>query len=204
MAESRPPDDEAEGRQTVHGGGNPMPGIRGGVVWFTGLSGSGKSTLARLLEQRLVDRQQRCYVLDGDVLRLGLCKDLGFSVKDRQENIRRAGEVAALFADASIIAIAAFISPFISDRAAVRALHRTGAFAEVYLSTSLADCERRDPKGLYRKARSGQLKLFTGIDAPYEAPPAPELQLDTAKLAPQDCIDQVIAVMIRLGMLPAP
>jgi adenylyl-sulfate kinase len=172
-----------------------MLGQRGGIIWFTGLSGSGKSTLSLLLAEKLSSAKQACYVLDGDTLRTGLCKDLGFSAKDRQENIRRSGAVAALFADAGIISIIALISPFIADRQLARALISPGYFVEVYLSTSLKICEERDPKGLYRKARSGHLPHFTGIDDPYEIPPSPDIRLDTENMSPQECVDLILLFM---------
>ena len=151
------------------------------VIWLTGLSGSGKSTLANALEQRLIQRGYHSYLLDGDNIRHGLNQDLGFSKEERVENIRRIGEVAALFADAGLIVITAFISPFRADRALVRALVPEGEFFEVYVRASLEACERRDPKGLYAKARAGVIRDFTGIDSPYEPPERPELVLDTER-----------------------
>lgn len=176
-------------------------GYRGGVVWFTGLSGSGKSTLSQILEQRLITTRRACYVLDGDVLRTGLCQDLGFSAKDREENVRRAGAVAALFADAGVIAIVALISPFIKDRLQARALLPSGAFFEIHLSTSLTVCERRDPKGLYQKSRSGHLPHFTGVDDPYEVPPSPDLRLDTEIIGPEACVDEVVRIITQAGLI---
>jgi bifunctional enzyme CysN/CysC len=154
-------------------------GTRGATVWLTGLSGSGKSTIATALEELLVSRGIPAYMLDGDNLRHGLNGDLGFSEADRAENVRRAGEVACLFADAGMIAIVPLISPYVADRSRVRARHEAGGlrFVEVFVDTPLEECERRDPKGLYAKARAGELKGFTGIDDPYEPPPAPELHL---------------------------
>ncbi len=151
------------------------------VIWLTGLSGSGKSTLANALEQRLIQRGYHSYLLDGDNIRHGLNQDLGFSKEERVENIRRIGEVAALFADAGLIVITAFISPFRADRALVRALVPEGEFFEIYIRASLEACERRDPKGLYAKARAGVIRDFTGIDSPYEPPERPELVLDTER-----------------------
>ena len=151
------------------------------VIWLTGLSGSGKSTLANGLEQRLMQLGYHSYLLDGDNVRHGLNRDLGFSKDDRIENIRRIGEVSALFADAGLIVITAFISPFRADRALVRALVPEGEFVEVHVQASLEACERRDPKGLYAKARAGVIRDFTGIDSPYEAPERPELTLDTER-----------------------
>eukprot|EP00475_Leptophrys_vorax_P009814 TRINITY_DN16500_c0_g3_i1.p1 TRINITY_DN16500_c0_g3~~TRINITY_DN16500_c0_g3_i1.p1 ORF type:complete len:299 (-),score=31.16 TRINITY_DN16500_c0_g3_i1:87-983(-) len=156
-------------------------GQRGCVLWMTGLSGSGKSTLAYTLEHALMEKGRITVVLDGDNIRHGLNKNLGFSAADREENIRRVGEVAKLFADAGIITIVSFISPYSKDRAAARALLEAGSFIEVYMKIPLAVCEQRDPKGLYKKARSGQLKGFTGIDDPYEEPEAAELVIEVSK-----------------------
>ncbi len=154
-------------------------GTRGATVWLTGLSGSGKSTIAAALEQRLVAAGIPAYVLDGDNLRHGLNGDLGFAEADRAENVRRAGEVACLFADAGLVAIVPLISPYLADRERVRARHVAGdlRFFEVFVDTPLEECERRDPKGLYAKARAGELPHFTGIDDPYEAPVDPDLHL---------------------------
>lgn len=153
--------------------------LGGATVWFTGLSGSGKSSVAAALERMLIDRGRACYLLDGDNLRHGLNGDLGFSRDDRVENVRRVGEVARLFADAGIVALATVISPYSAGRDRVRAAHDEAGltFIEVFMDTPLAECERRDPKGLYSKARAGELKGFTGIDDPYEAPVDPELTL---------------------------
>jgi len=157
-------------------------GHQGAVVWLTGLSGAGKTTLAMALEKSLFQRGCVAYVLDGDNLRHGLNADLGFSPADRSENIRRVGEVAALFADAGAICIVALISPYRSDRARAREAAKKGRFIEVHVAADLATCEQRDPRGLYRLARVGKIKEFTGIDAPYEAPQAPEIVVDTARL----------------------
>ena len=154
-------------------------GHAGAVLWLTGLSASGKSTLAMGLEERLLNRGYACYTLDGDNVRHGLNANLGFSPEDRAENIRRVGEVAALFADAGLICITAFISPYQQDRANARAAARRTHFHEIHVAADLATCEHRDPKGLYRKARAGDLRDFTGIDAPYEPPSNPELRIDT-------------------------
>jgi adenylyl-sulfate kinase len=154
-------------------------GHAGAVVWLTGLPGSGKSTLAMALERRLADLGWQAYTLDGDNVRRGLNSDLGFSPQDRQENIRRIGEVAALFADAGTVCIVAFISPYRADRAKARTAAGACRFFEVYVKSSLATCERRDPKGHYRKAHAGLIKDFTGVDAPYEAPEAPDIAIDT-------------------------
>ena len=161
---------------------------KGATIWFTGLSGSGKSTIAYTLEHALVQRGNLAYVLDGDNIRHGLNKNLGFSAADREENIRRIGEVAKLFADGGIITMTSFISPYRKDRDTVRALHVEGKlpFIEVHISTPIGTCEQRDPKGLYKKARAGQLKNFTGIDDPYEEPLQPELTLDATSTSPQE------------------
>jgi bifunctional enzyme CysN/CysC len=162
-------------------------GHRGGVLWFTGLSGSGKSTLAFALEEELFKRSYQVYVLDGDNMRSGINSDLGFSPSDRAENIRRVGEVAALLVRAGLICISAFISPYRADRAIAR--RAAGErFNEVYLNADLATCERRDPKGLYRKARRGEIADFTGVGAPYEPPDAPELTLETERTSVEDCL----------------
>ncbi|MEL6180538.1 MAG: adenylyl-sulfate kinase, partial [Myxococcota bacterium] len=154
-------------------------GHRAATLWFTGLSGSGKSTLARALEAHLFARGAQVYVLDGDNVRHGLNRDLGFAPEERTENIRRVGEVARLFTDAGVLVITAFISPYRADRARVRALHAEGDFLEVHVKADLEVCEQRDPKGLYRKARAGEINNFTGISAPYEAPEHPEIVVDT-------------------------
>ncbi|MES2152340.1 MAG: adenylyl-sulfate kinase [Pseudomonadota bacterium] len=161
--------------------------------WITGLSGAGKSTLAQALCATLRQRGARAVVLDGDQLRSGLCADLGMSDADRHENIRRAGEVARMMADAGLLVICAFVSPFAADRAGVRHLFAVGRFAEVYLSTSLATCAARDPKGLYAKARAGTLLGLTGVDAPYEVPLSPEFVFDTVALAPAVMVDIVLS-----------
>ena len=154
---------------------------RGVCIWFTGLSGSGKSTLAIEVQNILFEKGFRTYVLDGDNIRHGLNKDLGFSPEDRTENIRRIGEVAHLFVDAAIITMTAFISPYCEDRKKAREIMANGEFVEVYVECDLAICEERDPKGLYKKARAGEILQFTGISAPYEAPETPELVVDTGK-----------------------
>lgn len=155
-------------------------GHRGGILWFTGLSCSGKSTLAVELERRLFERGCRAYMLDGDNVRQGLSADLGFSHEDRSENIRRIGEVAGLFADAGLIVITAFISPYRADRDRIRAAH-PGHFCEVYINAPLELCERRDTKGFYKRARAGEIKEYTGVSAPYEPPLAPELEVRTGE-----------------------
>lgn len=161
------------------------------TVWFTGLSGSGKSTLAFALEAALLERGVAAYVLDGDNIRFGLNRDLGFSPQDRTENIRRIGEVCRLFTDAGVVVLTAFISPYVADRDQVRAIHPPGTFVEVYVDTPLEVCEARDPKGLYVKARAGEIPDFSGISAPYEPPPSPEVTVDTSQ--PLDaCITQLL------------
>ncbi len=169
------------------------------ILWFTGLSGSGKSTIANALEQRLFELGHHTYLLDGDNVRHGLNKDLGFSDADRVENIRRIGEVAKLFVDAGLIVMTAFISPFRSDRELVRKLVPEGEFLEIFVDTPLEVCEQRDPKGLYKKARAGQIKNFTGLDSPYEAPDAPELVLETANQDVAACVASVITELAKRG-----
>ncbi|OGV71950.1 MAG: bifunctional sulfate adenylyltransferase subunit 1/adenylylsulfate kinase [Lentisphaerae bacterium RIFOXYB12_FULL_65_16] len=171
---------------------------RGGTVWLTGLSGSGKSTIARELEQRLFAEGHLCYVLDGDNVRHGLNRDLGFSAADRTENIRRLGEVARLFNEAGVIVITAFISPYRQDRARARDIVGAGRFFEVFVDAPLEVCETRDPKGLYRKARAGQIPEFTGISAPYEAPEEPSLIVDTTALSPGDAAARIIECIAPL------
>jgi bifunctional enzyme CysN/CysC len=171
-------------------------GHAGAVVWLTGLSAAGKSTLAMTLERRLFDAGYAAFVLDGDNVRRGLNANLGFSPADRQENIRRVGEVAALFAEAGFICITAFISPYRDDRRLAREATRSGRFFEVYVNANLGACEARDPKGLYRRARQGDLKDFTGIDSPYEEPEAPELVVDTANHDVATSVEQLLAFVI--------
>jgi bifunctional enzyme CysN/CysC len=170
---------------------NGRNGHNGGVLWFTGLSGAGKSTIAMAVEQELFRRGYQVYVLDGDNVRRGLNANLGFSPEDRAENIRRVGEVAALFADSGQIVVSAFISPYRSDRQRARAAAGEG-FHEIFIKASLATCEKRDPKGLYRKARSGEIAEFTGVTAPYEAPDSPELTVDTDTLSVEQCVTMVL------------
>jgi adenylylsulfate kinase len=180
-------------------------GQRGCTLWFTGLSGSGKSTLAFTLEHALVRRGRLAYVLDGDNVRHGLNKNLGFSAADRAENIRRIGEVAKLFADSGVVTMTSFISPYRQDRDGVRALHDAGQlpFVEVYVRTPIATCEQRDPKGLYKKARAGELKGFTGVDDPYEEPLRPELTVDATAASPQELAAQVLRYLEGRGILRA-
>jgi adenylyl-sulfate kinase len=167
------------------------------TIWLTGLSGSGKSTLAFELERRLLDLGHVAYVLDGDNVRHGLSRDLGFSPEHRAENIRRIAEVARLFNDAGIVLITAFISPYREDREMARRIVGAERFVETYLAADIAVCEARDPKGLYRKARAGELQGFTGISAPYEPPPSPELRLDTGALSVEESLERLVA-----GVLP--
>lgn len=166
-------------------------GHRGLVIWLTGLSGAGKTTIATELERQLFAAGKHTYLLDGDILRHGLCSDLNFSAESRRENIRRAGEVAALFADAGVICIAAFISPFRADRDRVREMLPPGRFIEVFVNAPVEVCEKRDVKGLYAKARAGQLKEFTGVSAPYEAPENPEINLHTDEVTPAMAVAQI-------------
>jgi adenylylsulfate kinase len=176
-------------------------GHRGAVVWFTGLSGAGKSTIAAALETELHARGFHTYSLDGDNIRFGLCRDLGFSADDRAENIRRIGEVAALMLDAGLIVLSAFISPARAHRDAVRNRLPEGRFIEVHVATSLEACEARDVKGLYAKARAGEIKGFTGIDDPYEAPVNAELSMDTAGKTVDACVQEVINLLETKGIL---
>jgi adenylylsulfate kinase len=167
-------------------------GQRGCVVWLTGLSGSGKSTIARRLESQLVGQSHAACVLDGDNVRYGLNSDLGFSPADRKENIRRISELSALFAEAGIITIAAFISPYRTGRDNARRIVGSERFIETYLDVSLAECEKRDPKGLYKQARAGEIADFTGIDAPYEPPENPEIRITSAEATPADAADRIM------------
>lgn len=180
-----------------------MLGQRGCVVWLTGLSGSGKSTLAVALEAALVGAGRAAYVLDGDNLRHGLNSDLGFSPAERAENIRRAGQVAALFADAGLIAITSFISPYRADRERARDAVGAERFLEVFVDAPLEVCERRDPKQLYRRARAGEIGEFTGVSAPYEPPASPTLVLDTTRLDVAGGVARLIGLLRERGFLPA-
>jgi adenylylsulfate kinase len=179
-------------------------GHRSAILWFTGLSGAGKSTLANAVNSALFEQGLACYVLDGDNIRHGLCNDLGFSDADREENIRRIGEVAKLFLDAGVVVLTAFVSPFRADRQRARSLVGPGDFIEIHCAADLDVCERRDTKGLYAKARTGEIKEFTGISSPYEAPEQPELRVDTGSRSLEESVEQVIAHLQRQGIIPAP
>ena len=171
------------------------------VLWFTGLSGAGKSTLAHAVEEQLYAKGCRTFVLDGDNVRHGLCGDLGFSDEDRTENIRRVGEVAKLFTEGGLVVLTAFISPFRSDREAVRNIMPHGDFLEIFCDSSLEVCEGRDVKGLYKKARSGEIPEFTGITSPYEAPVDPELVVPTGELSLEESAEKVVALLIARGVV---
>jgi len=178
---------------------------RGATLWFTGLSGSGKSTIAVALEEALFERGHLSYRLDGDDIRLGINKNLGFTAEDRTENIRRIGEIAKLFVDSSVIALTSFISPYREDRDKVRALHEEAGmlFIEVFVDCALDEAEKRDPKGLYKKARAGEIKNFTGIDDPYEAPEKAEIHLHTDQMSLQEEVDLLLAYLTQHNILPA-
>ena len=180
-------------------------GHGGATLWFTGLSGSGKSTIAVALEQALYQRGVLVYRLDGDNIRLGINKNLGFSAEDRAENIRRVGEVSKLFVDGGVIVLSSFISPYLVDRQIVRELHEADnmPFIEVFVDCSLEAAEERDPKGLYKKARAGEIKNFTGIDDPYEAPEAPEVHLHTDQQSLEEEVEHLLALLERQGLIPA-
>ncbi len=180
-------------------------GQRGATIWMTGLSGSGKSTVAVALEQVLLQRGKHAYRLDGDNIRHGLNKNLGFSAEDRTENIRRIGEVAKLFADAGMLTITSFISPYVADRDLVRKIHDEAKlpFLEVFVDCPIEEAEKRDPKGLYKKARAGQIKGFTGIDDPYEPPKKPELHLRTDQLSVAESVQKLLDLLEARGLLRA-
>ena len=180
-------------------------GHGGATLWFTGLSGSGKSTIAVGLEQALYQRGVLVYRLDGDNIRLGINKNLGFSAEDRAENIRRVGEVSKLFVDGGVIVLSSFISPYLVDRQIVRELHEADnmPFIEVFVDCSLEAAEQRDPKGLYKKARAGEIKNFTGIDDPYEAPEAPEVHLHTDQQSLEEEVEYLLDLLEKQGLIPA-
>lgn len=178
-----------------------LNGHKGLILWFTGLSGAGKSTIAHAAEERLHQMGCRTFVLDGDNVRHGLCRDLGFSMEDRTENIRRIGEMSRLFLEAGIITLTAFISPFRADRQQVRSLVEEGDFMEIFCKCPLDVCEDRDVKGLYRMARAGKISEFTGISSPYEAPENPELVLDTDAHTIDECVDLLVAELTRRGII---
>jgi adenylylsulfate kinase len=178
-----------------------LNGHKSCVLWFTGLSGAGKSTLAHAVEEELYNRGCRTFVLDGDNVRHGLTAGLGFSEKERQENIRRVGEAAKLMMEAGLITLTAFISPFRADRAVVRSLMPHGDFIEIYCKASLETCETRDVKGLYRRARAGEIKNYTGIDSPYEVPVNPELVVDTGSGSLGECVDHVLVLLESRGVV---
>ncbi len=182
---------------------NKVLGQKGATLWFTGLSGSGKSTVAVALEKELIGRGNITYRLDGDNVRLGINKNLGFTAEDRHENIRRIGEISKLFCDTGIIALSSFISPYRFDRDEVRKLHDAAGmdFIEVYVDCALAEAERRDPKGLYKKARAGEIKGFTGIDDPYEAPDRPEVHLHSDKMTLREEVDLVLAELKKRNII---
>jgi len=178
-----------------------MNGHKTALVWLTGLPGSGKSTISHELEYRLFQRRIKTYVLDGDNVRQGLCRDLGFSAEDRRENLRRVGEAAWLFLDAGILTVAAFASPYRADRFMVRRMFGPDDFIEVYLKCDLKVCEERDPKGLYKKARSGEIKNFTGVSDPYEPPENPEIVLDTDRLSVEESVSKIMDYLGEKGLL---
>jgi adenylylsulfate kinase len=182
---------------------NRILGQKGVTIWFTGLSGSGKSTVAVALETELAKRGKLAYRLDGDNVRLGINKNLGFSAEDRTENIRRIGEISKLFVDAGVIVLSSFVSPYRADRDLVRKLHADGGmdFIEVFVDVPLEEAEKRDPKGLYKKARAGEIKNFTGISDPYEAPAAPEVVLNTHTMTLEQEVDTLLALLEKRGLL---
>jgi len=184
---------------------NKLLGQKGATLWFTGLSGSGKSTVAVALEGVLHDMGHLCYRLDGDNVRMGINKNLGFSAEDRAENIRRIGEVAKLFVDTGVITLSSFVSPYRADRDLVRALHEKDGmdFIEIFVDVPLSVAEERDPKGLYKKARAGEIKNFTGIDDPYEAPERPEVVLNSHEMSLEEEVKTLLTVLRDRGILPA-
>lgn len=188
---------QAEERYARHG-------HSGGILWFTGLSGSGKTTLSERLERALFAEGYAVAVLDGDIMRKGISADLGFSAADRSENLRRLAHIARILSRIGVLCVTATISPFLRDRGTIRALMETGEFHEVYIKASLQTCELRDPKGLYRKARQGQIAEFTGIHSPYEPPLAPELVVDTENMGVEDCLAQLLSYVKSHFRLDAP
>jgi adenylylsulfate kinase len=178
-----------------------VTGHKACILWFTGLSGSGKSTLANAVEESLHREGRLTYLLDGDNIRHGLNRDLGFSTEDRMENIRRIGEVARLFCDAGLIVLTSFISPFQKDRDQVRSLVERGEFVEIFVTCSLDTCEKRDPKGMYKKARAGEIREFTGIDSPYEEPENPEIVINTEEQTVEDSLDKIITYLKERGII---
>ena len=184
---------------------NRLLGQKGATLWFTGLSGSGKSTVAVALEKELIARGHLAYRLDGDNVRMGINKNLGFSAEDRKENIRRIGEVAKLFVDAGVVVLSSFISPYRADRDSVRALHDEAGvdFIEVFVDCALEEAERRDPKGLYKKARAGEIKNFTGIDDPYEAPASPEITLRSDQMTLDEEVEHLLKLLAARGIIKA-
>jgi adenylylsulfate kinase len=189
--------------EVTRGDRNRLLGQKGATLWFTGLSGSGKSTVAVALEQVLFERGKLSYRLDGDNVRLGINKNLGFSAEDRTENIRRIGEIAKLFVDTGVIVLSSFVSPYRADRDIVRKLHEDAGmdFIEVYVDVPLAEAEKRDPKGLYKKARAGEIKNFTGISDPYEAPNNPELVLKSHEMSLQEEVEILLNLLESRGLL---
>ena len=180
-----------------------LKGHKSCILWYTGLSGSGKSTLANKVEEKMFDMGLHTYILDGDNIRMGLNKGLGFSDEDRKENIRRIGEVSKLFVDAGVIVSTAFISPFRSDRDMVRSIVKKGEFVEIFVDAPIDICETRDPKGLYKKARAGEIKQFTGIDSPYEAPENAELTIKTGEKSLEECAQEVIDWLTSNAYIPS-
>lgn len=183
---------------------NALNKHQSGLIWFTGLSASGKSTIAYGIEKVMHNQGMRTYVLDGDNIRHGLCSELGFSREDRQENLRRVSEVSRLFVDAGILVLAAFISPYRQDREYIRKRFEGDLFAEIYVKCSLEECERRDPKGQYKKARSGIIQNYTGISAPYEEPECPDLVLDTARCSPGDSLEKLLEFFEQNAIISRP
>ncbi len=201
MAEQRATNITWHQQQVTRADRERLLGQKGVTVWLTGLSGSGKSTIAVAAEEALVARGRLAYVLDGDNIRHGLNKNLGFSPEDRTENIRRIGEVAKLFTDAGLVVFTSFISPYRADRDLVRALHDEGRFVEVHVAASVETCESRDVKGLYKKARAGEIKDFTGISAPYEAPTTPEVTIDTNGEPIEKSVEKLVTFLAAKGYL---